>query len=117
MSDVVYGREECYERDARDYKTRQSGQLTMFDVFEPTEEQIFEDKVNSLKGDIWEQFQGKTDNRLNIHAAMLGKWFGKVKGAHFTRAIKEMRTEGKIVRCSGRPSNAYTCLSFKENTP
>ena len=114
MSNTVYGREETYEREVEDYKASQPRQLSMFDIFKPTEEEIFADKVSKLKEGIWQKFQGKTASRLDVHQSMLGKWFGRVKGSHFTRAFKEMDEDGRIVDLSGPPSNDYTQIVFRD---
>jgi len=116
MNDTIYNREETYELEVREYQNGQSlRQLSMLDIIEPmpTEEEITKAKVDELKADIWRKFQGKTARRLDIRTAMLEKWFGRVKGPHFTRAFKEMKQEGKITKHSGPVFDPNTYITFK----
>jgi len=80
----------------------------------PTEAQIFEDKVQRLKDDIWSRCQGQTISLIDIRTAMLQSWFGKVKGPHFTQALKELQeTDQRIVQRSGGRTQDYTRFTFK----
>jgi three-Cys-motif partner protein len=120
MSDTIYGRERCYERDVREYEEERLAQqavhqLTMFQVLTPppTEEELFAGVVRRLKEDIQQAFEGKTASRIDIHAAMLPKWFGKIRGAHLTRAFKELEEERGIIDRSGARSKSYTKFTFQ----
>lgn len=120
MSNIIYGREKDYERDVKEYEqerlSRQSAiQLSMLDelIPPPTEKEIFDSSVEKLKEDIWKKFEGKTASRIDVHNAMLSKWFGRIKGPHLTRAFKELERENKIVDRSGARSNDYAKFTFR----
>jgi len=89
----------------------------VFDVLSspPTEEDILAGLVDRLKADIWQEFEGKTASRMDIRKAMLPKWFGRVTGSHYTRAVKELEEEGRITHRSGARSNSYTKFAFRSN--
>jgi len=122
MSNTIYGRERCYERDVTEYEeqciARQPArQLTMFEVLapSPTEEEIFASVVSRLKEDIWREFEGKRASGMDIHKAMLPKWFGRVSSPHFTRAFEQLEEEKQITHRSGPRSNPYTKFVFRSS--
>lgn len=117
MSDVIYGREKCYERDVESYKqecleNQPFRQASLFDSadFVPSEEEILTKLVSDLKEDIWQIFAGKTATRETIHLKMLRqRWFGRIGKREMTRALKELEeNDGRIVDRSGTRSDPHT---------
>ena len=114
MSDIIYGREECYERDVREWQMSQSvQQLSLLPLIEPSREEIFAAQVQALKEDIWRVFRGRGASRSGVHDAMLGRWFGRISGRHLTQALKDLETDGKITDRTGPPSHRNTSFAFR----
>lgn len=120
MSNIIWGRERCYESDVKEYEERQLElqavrQLSMFHVLcpPPTEEELAADVASRLKEDIWGAFEGKVATRIDIHEAMLPTWFGRIRGKDLTRALKELEEEGRIPHRFGARSNDSTGFTFQ----
>jgi hypothetical protein len=82
----------------------------------PTREQVFVKKVARLKRDIWELCKGEERIRrseLRVRLLTRKRWFGKVKGKHFTHALKELEEEGLIIKRQGAPSSDNTLFTFR----
>src|SRR5229473_7065399 len=113
-SNVIYGVEENYQRELQEYRElqeleeAQAQQLLLFPVVEPTPEEIFLDKVTHLKADIWRKCKGQILSRINIHASILEKWFGRIKARHITEALKALKGDGYILEISGNISQDKT---------
>jgi len=120
-SNVVYGVEENYQRELQEYRElqeleeAQAQQLLLFPVVEPTPEEIFLDKVTHLKADIWRKCKGQILSRINIHASILEKWFGRIKARHITEALKALKDDGYILEISGNISQDKTLFKFKSS--
>jgi three-Cys-motif partner protein len=120
MSNIIYARERCYERDVKEYKEeclalQPARQLTMFEALAPppTEDEIFASLASRLKEDVRQVFEGKTASRTDIHEAMLPTWFGRVSDRHFTQVLKELEEDGKILYRSGTRSKPQTKFTFQ----
>lgn len=117
-SNVVYGVEENYQleleefREAQEREGKVEYQLALFSI-DPTVEEIFRDKVEHLKEDIWTQCKGKQLSRTSIHVNVLKKWFGKIKNPHITRALKELKDDGRILESNGIISDERTLFKFR----
>lgn len=110
-SNVVCGIEENYQRELERYKA--SAQLDMFALFDPTEEQIFKAKVDSLEKDIAKACCGRSLSRRDIHAMMLKERFGIVKSPHVTSALKRLIDDGVITSKTGQVSDDRAIFSFQ----
>src|SRR6266480_7730958 len=110
-SNIVYGVEENYQRELQEYQELQelegvqAEQLYLIPPIEPTVEEIFQDKVTHLKADIWRKCKGQKLSRINIHASILKKWFGRIKASHMTEALKALKDDGYILEVSGSISH------------
>ncbi len=111
-SEVICGMEETYQRELQEYKDRQAYQLTLFDI-DPTEEEIFQEKVNLLQSDIWKVCKGKNLQRIDIYISIWEKWFGKIKSKHMTSALKYLKDNGYILEINGAMSNDKTRFKFR----
>ena len=118
-SNTVYTVEDDYQQELQEYRETQKlkggqpEQISMFPPVEPTREEIFRDKVTHLKVDILRQCKGQALSRMNIHASILKKWFGRIKGRHMTEALKTLKDEGYILEMSGNISDDKTRFKFK----
>jgi three-Cys-motif partner protein len=118
-SGIVYGVEENYQRELQEYRELQEleGVLAVQDYLippeEPTEKEIFEDKVTHLKNDIWKTCKGRKLTRIAIHASMLPKWFGRITTRHVTAALKALQDEKYILEVNGNLSADKTLFRFK----
>ena len=108
MNDTIYNREENYDRDREAYEFKKKPQISLFDLRD-----LLPPKEDELKEDIWQSFKGKSVSRFIIREAMLQKWFGRVKGTHFTNVLNDMKDEGLIINLSGPPSQDDTLIVFK----
>jgi hypothetical protein len=118
-SNIVYGVEENFQRELQEYQELhelegvQAEQLYLIPPIEPTVEEIFQDKVTHLKTDIWRKCKGQKLSRINIHASILKKWFGRIKASHMTGALKALKDDGYILEVSGSISHDRTLFKFK----
>jgi hypothetical protein len=118
-SNVVYGVEQDYRMELQEYRELQehegvqAEQLFLIPPIEPTAEEIFQDKVTHLKGDIWRKCKGQNLSRINIHTSILKQWFGRIKTSHMTAALKALQDEGYILEMSGNISSDQTLFKFK----
>ncbi len=117
-SDIVYGVEETYQqelkefREAQEREGKEAQQLFLF-AADPTTEEIFQDKVTRLKEDIWIQCKGKQLSRIDIQVSVLGKWFGKIKGSHITKALSALKDDKRILESNGKISDEKTLFKFR----
>ena len=123
MSDTVYHREKCYDREVNEYQKRKQEQqlerqLSMMDNLcpPPTEDEIFTALITTLKIDIYQVFQGKKASRIEIHTQMLPQWFGKISKSHVNQALKELEAEKKIIDRSGTRSDDKSLFTFESVT-
>lgn len=118
-SNIVYGIEESYQRELQEYKANLP-QTSMFDAFglDPSEEEIFNSKVEELKEEIWRKYRGKREMRRNIHAHLVteSRWFGKMKAPHMTRVFKELSNpiNRKIISKTGNFGDEDAIFTFAE---
>jgi hypothetical protein len=110
-SNIVYGIEEVYQKQVEWYRLNSTGQLSMFSIIDPTEDEIFEMKVNTIQNQIWAECRGKNLSRLDIHTLLLPGWFGVIKGSHLTRALQNL-CKGKGVISNGQISQDSTIFTF-----
>ncbi|MBA3947567.1 MAG: three-Cys-motif partner protein TcmP [Herpetosiphonaceae bacterium] len=110
-NDIVYGIEENYQRELERYKS--PDQVSMFDLFDPTGEELFKSKVADLKNVIWQVCKGESLTRREIQARAIGRRFGIIKGPHMTQALKELKNEGVIVHSNGILSDDQTVFQFR----
>jgi three-Cys-motif partner protein len=117
-SNIVYGVEEDYQRELLEYRELhaledvQAEQLYLIPPEEPTEEEIFQEKVTHLKADIWMKCKGRKLSRINIHVSILKTWFGRIKASHMTAALKALQNEGYILEINGNISSDRTLFRF-----
>jgi len=109
-SDTVYHIEEEYKRDVQRFKERH--QSTMFGFIDPTPEQIFEATVGDLQEAILQAYRGQTRSRQDIHAGLLREWFGKIKGAHMTAALKALQKANRVT-IEGTPGNERSIITLR----
>lgn len=115
-SDIVYGEEETFEREQEEYRRSGGMYQPLLPGMKPTREQVFVKKVARLKRDIWELCKGEERIRrseLRVRLLTRKRWFGKVKGKHFTHALKELEEEGLIIKRQGAPSSDNTLFTFR----
>ena len=113
-SEIVYAAEETYQREVQEYKEARTSQLALFSL-DPKPEEIFLDKVDNLKEDIWRLYQGKTSLRIDIYTSILENWFGRIKGKHVTQALKDLQKDGRILRTDGPMSQDRTRFTFRDS--
>jgi len=116
-SDVVYSAETNYQIEVKEYNEQKElqrpKQLSFAEIFEPTQQDISNDKVQRLKEDIWELCKRKNISRMDIHVKLLSNWFGEFKGTHLTKALQGLIEDGQIVSKSGVPSNEKSTFQFR----
>jgi len=111
-SEVVCGIEETYQRELQEYRDRQSLQLALFPL-EPTEEEIFNEKVKALQSDILNTCRGKTLQQIDVYMSIWEKWFGKIKSPHMTAALNSLKNNGDILEANGPLSKDKTRITFR----
>jgi three-Cys-motif partner protein len=116
-SNIVYGIEETYQREALEYEENKRSQPSMFNVlgFGPSAEEIFASKVRDLKDEVWKEYQGKREVRRDIHAYLITKshWFGKMKHPHMTQVFRELKDDGKIISVDGTFGGEDSVFTFQ----
>lgn len=113
-SELVCGAEESYQKELEEYKINQTGQLSLFSHFDPSEEEIFKNKVNLLAQTMWDKCKGTSLSRDQIYERILPQWFGKVRSTHVTNALRLLRKDGRIKHATGNPSDRKAIFSFRE---
>jgi hypothetical protein len=113
-SEIVCGMEETYQVELQGFREAQTRQLALFSS-EPTQEEIFAQKVTSLKLDIQQYSQGKILTRDQVYLGILHKWFGRIKSAHLNKALHELQSEAIILKVEGRISDPHSKLYFKNS--
>ncbi len=112
-SNIIYGMDENYRIEAEWYREQQGGQLSMFSLLEPTQDEIFNEKVQQIEAAILATCNGQM-SRLDIHAAILHNvWFGRVAGKHITAALKDLAEQGKVKASSKRYGDDKTLFTFR----
>ena len=110
-SDIVYGIEEEYQLELQ--RHQQPGQHNMFDESDALKDAISNSIVKALAQDIWERYKGRAVSRLDLHGALLDKWFGLMKGRHLTSALRQLEASPKrIIGRSGILSADDTIFTF-----
>lgn len=116
-SDVVNKVEETFEREQMDYQECQrlakSGQLNLFSVA-PTEQQILQSKVDDLKPLIL-GLASKICTVEQLRYCLIQenkKLFGKIRQTHITKALTQLRDDGKIT-LTGAPSKDDSSVMVK----
>jgi len=112
-SNIVYDVEEDYKLDVERFKESTERQLNMFNMIDPSTDEIFSDKVKRLKETIIQTYRGQALSIRDLHAGILQEWFGIIKGKHVTQAVRELAQPGGIVTLSGRPSDDKTIVTFR----
>lgn len=112
-SETVCSIEETYEREVEEYKAAATPQLALPLELEPTAEEIFNGKVSRLKESIWLACRGEINiSRTDINVRILRDWFGKLRFSHLTRALQELKDDGRIVAASGSLSDNNSRYTF-----
>jgi hypothetical protein len=111
-SEVVAGIEETYQRELEEYKASQRSQIA-FSFLNPSEDELFQDKVIRLQEDIWNLCQNQELSRTEIYVFVLEKWFGKLKSRHINAALKALIADGRIVYANGAVSANHTKFQFR----
>ena len=94
-SNIVNGEEETFQIEAANYKEMRTKQMSFFPIG-ITREEIFNEKVDRLKFDIYSSFRGKTIEREELHYELMcldKGWFGRIGRRHFTQALKDLLNE------------------------
>jgi three-Cys-motif partner protein len=112
-NEIIFNVEESYQTEIQDYKKKQTAQMDFLHITDPTEEEIFESKVEQIRNDIINSCEGKTISRNDIYLLILHKWFGRMAGKHLTRALNDLIESGYILNNTGAVSRAYTKFTFK----
>ncbi len=111
-SELVCSAEENYLLDKEEYQARQLRQLSLFQT-DPTEDEIFADKVQRLREAIQEKCANERLTRDEIYERILRDWFGKIGSKHMTQALKAMISSGKITSAKGPPSKWDSVFEFR----
>ena len=117
-SDIVNMAEENFQREVQEFRERQSRQLTLFSM-DPTQDEIFIDKVQRLKQAIWQSCRGQVLTRADVHYRMIcigdKVLFGKIRGMHLTKALESFKEEEPPkISHTGPLSNSATKITFSQ---
>ncbi len=112
-SEIICTTEESYQVEVQEYQDSFTHQLDLFSP-QPTEEQIFSDKVERLKEDIWASAKGKVLSRDKVYMSILSKWFGRIKGKHMNTALRFLKEDGRVYKIDGTVSDARSRFYFRE---
>lgn len=114
-SDILYDAEEQYRADKQWYQEQTTRQMSLMGMIEPSQEDIFNEKVSQIQEEIVKAFSGKIASRDQINARLIfppGEWFGRIKGPHLTAALKGLIEADKATASSTRISNGKTQFTF-----
>ena len=84
-------------------------------MIEPSQQDIFNEKVSQIQDEIVKEFSGKVASRDQINAYLIfppREWFGRIKGPHLTAALKGLIEAGKATASSGMISHGKTLFTF-----
>lgn len=113
-SEHICSIEEDYQRRVEDYKGHHVRQPLLLGLFtEPSEEDIFNDKVSRLKESIWDACHGQVLSRTDIYALIWQDWFGRIKSRHMNSALRSLVDGGMITNNPRRISGNYTKFHFR----
>jgi three-Cys-motif partner protein len=112
MNDNVCLRQADYQRDVREYKDRRGGAVSFFGAIDPTSEEIAADRANRLKAELQKRFNGQSQLRHAMRAALLDDHFGKFNKSDFTLALKDLQKVGSV-SLAGTPGDENTRVTFK----
>jgi three-Cys-motif partner protein len=116
-NNIINGVEETFKREQEEYKENQAEQMSLFPI-ELTQNQIFEDKVKSLKKSLLALQKNNPLKREEMHFQLLlcnKNLFGKIGRSHLTQAIKELLNESpQKIKCEGTPGSDDAIISFLE---
>jgi three-Cys-motif partner protein len=108
-SSIVNGTEEQFQHEKGENMWQHNGQMSLFNVVEFTEEQLFERKVQQLKQAITGLSKNTPFTRTALHYELMlkdKKWFGKIRTRHLTKALRELISENPPkVAAKGAPGN------------
>jgi three-Cys-motif partner protein len=111
-SELICSAEETYVLEKEEYQARQPRQLSLFNT-DPTEDDIFADKVQRLQEAIQENCADERLTRDEIYERILHGWFGKIRSTHMTNALKALIDNGTITLAKGPPSNRKSVFQFR----
>jgi len=114
-SNIVNGEEENFQIEMQEYLESKRHQLSLFPM-EPTQEEIFSDKVSRLKDKIVLLSKKQPLKRTYLHYKLLcydKNLFGKIGRKHLTQALKELLNENppRIV-CNGTPGSDQATITL-----
>jgi three-Cys-motif partner protein len=112
-SELICSAEETYQQEIEEYKVSQTRQPSLFSL-EPSEKEVFDNKVSQLAESMWEMCKGLTLSRPEVYEQILSKWFGKIRSTHVTNALKKLQKDGRIEHATGAPSNRKTHFTFQK---
>ncbi|HRQ36977.1 MAG TPA: three-Cys-motif partner protein TcmP [Chloroflexota bacterium] len=110
-SELICGIEENYQREIEEFRASKPRQLSIFP--EPTEEEIFQDKVARLQNSIVNSCSNERLSREEIYERILPDWFGKIRATHMTKAIKGLQKRGIITTSTGTAGDRKSIFTFK----
>lgn len=112
-SELICSIEEDYKREVEEYKVGQTKQMSFQLFAEPTEEEIFQDKVIRLQNSIRQSCSKTQLSREEVYERILSEWFGKIRSSHMTQALKALQKNGYITDSTGTPGNRKSIFTFK----
>ncbi|MEZ4593812.1 MAG: three-Cys-motif partner protein TcmP [Chloroflexota bacterium] len=110
-SELICSSEDNYQQELEDFKTSGIYQPSLFN-FEPSKEEVFQNKVAMLAESIWTQCKNEKLTREEVYERILPEWFGKIRSKHLTHALKVLLDDGRIKRATGTPGNRKTRFTF-----
>jgi three-Cys-motif partner protein len=116
-SNIINGVEETLKREQEEYKEAQTDQMSLFSI-ELTQNQIFDEKVKTLKRALLNLPKNNPLKRVELHYQLLinnKNLFGKIGRPHLTHALKGLLNElpQKII-CQGTPGRDDAIITFLE---
>lgn len=116
-NNIVNGVEETFQREKEEFKDSQSLQMSLFSS-EITQNQIFSEKVKSLKSALLTLPKNSPLKREEFHYRLLiqdKNWFGKIGKRHLTQAFRELLDEtSPKIKSSGTPGSEETIFTVLE---
>ncbi len=116
-SNIINGVEETFQREKEEFKDSQSPQMSLFSS-EITQNQIFSEKVKSLKSALLALPKNSPLKREEFHYRLLIRdksWFGKIGKRHLTQALRELLNEtSPKIKSSGTPGNEESIFTILE---
>lgn len=116
-SNIVNGVEETFQREQEEYKDSQRAQMSLFPS-QVTQNQVFSDKVKSLKKSLLNLPKNNPLKREELHYQLLIQdkiWFGKIGKKHLTQALKELLDEAPTkIKSTGAPGSEESIFTILE---